>query len=145
MKRFSDGRRGSSIGLKDGLCPSPRSVGGGEGVESSSTREATTMDSMPIREMPAVTSNDVHKSTDPDTKVSHVEDANTSAISIQHVEHHEHLPKGLHQTDDEKSKKWFVGSIDQGTTSSRFLIFDGEGTPVASHQIEFENIYPESG
>lgn len=39
----------------------------------------------------------------------------------------------------------FVGSIDQGTTSTRFIIFDRQGEPVASHQIEFENIYPESG
>jgi len=28
----------------------------------------------------------------------------------------------------------FVGSIDQGTTSSRFLIFDRNGEPVAIHQ-----------
>jgi glycerol kinase len=56
-----------------------------------------------------------------------------------------HLPKGVTETDQEVLKKWFIGSIDQGTTSSRFLIFDGEGTPVAGHQIEFENIYPESG
>lgn len=28
----------------------------------------------------------------------------------------------------------FVGSIDQGTTSSRFLIFDHEGKLIASHQ-----------
>ncbi|KAG9234786.1 glycerol kinase-like protein [Amylocarpus encephaloides] len=95
--------------------------------------------------MPAVTAIEIHKSTGLDIKVSHVEDADRSAINVQHVEHLEHLPKGLHQTEDEKSKKWFVGSIDQGTTSSRFLIFDGEGTPVASHQIEFDNIYPESG
>ncbi|KAF1991932.1 glycerol kinase [Aulographum hederae CBS 113979] len=39
----------------------------------------------------------------------------------------------------------FVGAIDQGTTSSRFLIFDKDGTPVASHQIEFKQIYPHSG
>lgn len=30
--------------------------------------------------------------------------------------------------------KVFVGSIDQGTTSSRFLIFDRKGEPVAVHQ-----------
>ncbi|KAI0887967.1 glycerol kinase [Annulohypoxylon maeteangense] len=42
-------------------------------------------------------------------------------------------------------EEWFVGSIDQGTTSSRFLIFNREMDPVASHQIEFENYYPESG
>ena len=47
--------------------------------------------------------------------------------------------------DDEKSDEWFVGSIDQGTTSSRFLIFNSQGEPVASHQIEFENKYPRSG
>ncbi|OGM50488.1 glycerol kinase [Aspergillus bombycis] len=39
----------------------------------------------------------------------------------------------------------FVGSIDQGTTSTRFLIFNREGEPVASHQVEFPQIYPKSG
>ncbi|GAB1202947.1 hypothetical protein APSETT445_001571 [Aspergillus pseudonomiae] len=39
----------------------------------------------------------------------------------------------------------FVGSIDQGTTSTRFLIFNREGEPVASHQMEFPQIYPKSG
>ncbi|OTB09578.1 hypothetical protein M426DRAFT_70782 [Hypoxylon sp. CI-4A] len=42
-------------------------------------------------------------------------------------------------------QEWFIGSIDQGTTSSRFLIFNRHMDPVASHQIEFENYYPESG
>ena len=46
---------------------------------------------------------------------------------------------------EEKLKQWFIGSIDQGTTSSRFLIFDGTGVPVASHQIEFKQMYPQSG
>jgi glycerol kinase len=55
------------------------------------------------------------------------------------------LPDGMTQTDDELEQQWFVGSIDQGTTSSRFLIFNGEGEPMASHQIEFENLYPKSG
>lgn len=41
--------------------------------------------------------------------------------------------------------QFFVGAIDQGTTSSRFIIFDGVGTPVASHQHEFNQHYPESG
>jgi hypothetical protein len=39
----------------------------------------------------------------------------------------------------------FVGSIDQGTTSSRFLIFDKAGEPVAVHQEEFSQIYPNPG
>jgi glycerol kinase len=43
------------------------------------------------------------------------------------------------------SNSEFIGAIDQGTTSSRFLIFDKEGQPVASHQIEFKQIYPNSG
>ncbi|EMC99174.1 hypothetical protein BAUCODRAFT_31496 [Baudoinia panamericana UAMH 10762] len=41
--------------------------------------------------------------------------------------------------------KVFVGSIDQGTTSSRFLIFDEQGVPVAIHQEEFSQIYPHPG
>jgi len=39
----------------------------------------------------------------------------------------------------------FVGSIDQGTTSSRFLIFNKAGEPVAVHQEEFSQIYPNPG
>lgn len=47
--------------------------------------------------------------------------------------------------DEKKLKQWFIGSIDQGTTSTRFLIFDGTGSPIASHQIEFKQMYPHSG
>ncbi|KAI1192871.1 glycerol kinase [Nemania serpens] len=43
------------------------------------------------------------------------------------------------------SDEWFIGSIDQGTTSSRFIIFDRWADPVASHQIEFTNHFPHSG
>ncbi|EHY61024.1 Glycerol kinase [Exophiala dermatitidis] len=43
------------------------------------------------------------------------------------------------------SPEVFVGSIDQGTTSSRFLIFNKAGEPVASHQLEFKQIYPQPG
>lgn len=39
----------------------------------------------------------------------------------------------------------FTAAVDQGTTSSRFLIFDPTGTPRASHQVEFPQIYPHSG
>jgi hypothetical protein len=39
----------------------------------------------------------------------------------------------------------FIGSIDQGTTSSRFLIFNRDGDPVASHQLEFKQYYPQPG
>ncbi|KAI0690300.1 glycerol kinase [Cytidiella melzeri] len=37
----------------------------------------------------------------------------------------------------------FVGSLDCGTTSTRFLIFDRYANIVASHQIEFPQYYPE--
>ena len=47
--------------------------------------------------------------------------------------------------DEKKLKNWFIGSIDQGTTSTRFLIFDGTGNPIASHQMEFKQMYPQSG
>ncbi len=39
----------------------------------------------------------------------------------------------------------FIGSIDQGTTSSRFIIFDRQGDIVASDQREHEQIYPKAG
>ncbi|CAG8567780.1 10807_t:CDS:2 [Dentiscutata erythropus] len=39
----------------------------------------------------------------------------------------------------------YVGAIDQGTTSSRFLIFDEIGKIVAIHQIEFPQHYPHPG
>lgn len=39
----------------------------------------------------------------------------------------------------------FTAAVDQGTTSSRFLIFDSAGIPKTSHQEEFPQIYPNSG
>ena len=41
--------------------------------------------------------------------------------------------------------KSYVGSIDQGTTSSRFLIFDSNAQVVASKQIEHKQITPHPG
>lgn len=39
----------------------------------------------------------------------------------------------------------YVGALDQGTTSTRFIIFDEKGSHVASHQIEHQQIYPQPG
>jgi glycerol kinase len=39
----------------------------------------------------------------------------------------------------------FVGAIDQGTTSTRFMIFDHAGREVARHQLEHEQIMPRAG
>jgi glycerol kinase len=41
--------------------------------------------------------------------------------------------------------KRFVLALDQGTTSSRAILFDRAGTPVAIAQKEFEQIYPAPG
>ncbi|KAF2264608.1 glycerol kinase [Lojkania enalia] len=49
------------------------------------------------------------------------------------------------QLNENTLKKFYIGSIDQGTTSTRFIIFDGVGQPVAQHQIEFAQHYPHSG
>jgi len=39
----------------------------------------------------------------------------------------------------------YIGAIDQGTTSSRFIVFDRTGRPVAVAQKEHEQIYPQPG
>jgi glycerol kinase len=39
----------------------------------------------------------------------------------------------------------FVGAVDQGTTSTRFMIFDHAGTEVARHQLEHEQVLPRAG
>ncbi|MFW5468492.1 glycerol kinase GlpK [Knoellia sp. CPCC 206435] len=39
----------------------------------------------------------------------------------------------------------YVGAIDQGTTSTRFMVFDHGGTEIARHQLEHEQILPRPG
>ena len=39
----------------------------------------------------------------------------------------------------------YVGAIDQGTTSTRFMIFDHAGHEVARHQLKHEQIVPQAG
>ncbi len=39
----------------------------------------------------------------------------------------------------------YVGAIDQGTTSTRFLLFDRQARIAASHQLEHRQIYPRPG
>ena len=41
--------------------------------------------------------------------------------------------------------KQYLGALDQGTTSTRFMIFDRGGRVVYSAQKEHEQIYPEPG
>eukprot|EP00924_Labyrinthula_sp_SR-Ha-C_P013372 maker-scaffold_5-snap-gene-0.2-mRNA-1 protein AED:0.02 eAED:0.02 QI:37/1/1/1/1/1/2/71/508 len=39
----------------------------------------------------------------------------------------------------------YIGSIDQGTTSTRFILFSKDGDQVASHQVEHKQIMPQKG
>lgn len=41
--------------------------------------------------------------------------------------------------------KKYIASIDQGTTSTRMILFDEEGRPVSDHQLEHQQIYPKPG
>lgn len=41
--------------------------------------------------------------------------------------------------------KKLVGSLDQGTTSTRFILFDEHARSVASHQMEHKQFYPRDG
>src|SRR5215471_14396153 len=39
----------------------------------------------------------------------------------------------------------YIGAVDQGTTSTRFIVFDGTGKTVATAQKEHQQIYPQPG
>jgi glycerol kinase len=39
----------------------------------------------------------------------------------------------------------YVAAVDQGTTSTRFMVFDHSGLVVSVHQLEHEQIYPQPG
>ena len=41
--------------------------------------------------------------------------------------------------------KKYIGAIDQGTTSTRFVIFNKNGKIVSMHQIEHKQLYPKPG
>src|SRR5665213_571083 len=39
----------------------------------------------------------------------------------------------------------FVAAVDQGTTSTRFMVFNHDGAEVGRHQLEHEQILPRPG
>ena len=41
--------------------------------------------------------------------------------------------------------KRYIAAMDQGTTSSRTILFDGDGCPVSCAQEEFRQLYPKPG
>ncbi|KAJ5961989.1 hypothetical protein N7501_006930 [Penicillium viridicatum] len=51
----------------------------------------------------------------------------------------------LQDEDEDEMKSRFIGTIDQGTTSTRFIIFDCTGVPVAKYQTEFHQIHEHPG
>lgn len=56
--------------------------------------------------------------------------------------------RALLQDEDRRSddlKERFIGTIDQGTTSTRFIIFDCTGVPIAKYQTEFRQIHQHPG
>ena len=57
------------------------------------------------------------------------------------------MPQSISAYDDERvnSMAKYVLALDQGTTSSRAIIFDKKGTIVSKAQNEFEQIYPKAG
>ena len=42
-------------------------------------------------------------------------------------------------------KKQYIMALDQGTTSSRCILFDKKGNIISMAQKEFEQIYPQAG
>ena len=53
--------------------------------------------------------------------------------------------RALSSKSSSSSSKKFVGALDQGTSSTRFVIFDEQGEIVTSAQREHKQIYPKPG
>lgn len=47
--------------------------------------------------------------------------------------------------DNSRLQRRFIGAIDQGTTSTRFIIFDDEGNLIASYQSELRRLHKYPG
>ncbi|GAY61708.1 hypothetical protein CUMW_212120 [Citrus unshiu] len=56
-----------------------------------------------------------------------------------------HIRVSIFEAKMAKAKEVFIGAIDQGTTSTRFIIYDHQARPIGSHQVEFTQFYPEAG
>jgi glycerol kinase len=81
-------------------------------------------------------------------------DAEIDANEEQHHQVHIHARQSIdgersllqdeeRRQDDLKDR--FIGAIDQGTTSTRFIIFDCVGNPVAKYQAEYRQLHEHSG
>ncbi|KAG8907845.1 Glycerol kinase [Tulasnella sp. 403] len=54
-------------------------------------------------------------------------------------------PSTSKSTESQLEQGEFVGALDCGTTSTRFIIFDAAANIIAEHQAEFPQYYPHSG
>lgn len=68
-----------------------------------------------------------------------------AASEISSVDSLDYQKVDMSSLDQHAQAHAFVGAIDQGTTSSRFLIFNSKGEVVVTHQLEFKQIYPQPG
>lgn len=53
--------------------------------------------------------------------------------------------ENVREQENMSDEEVYVGSIDQGTTSTRFILYDRSARAIASHQVEFTQFYPEAG
>lgn len=85
--------------------------------------------------------------TDLDNAIEEQQNQPQSQIDIHSYQTHDGnrslLQNESRRPDDLKNR--FIGAIDQGTTSSRFIIFDCTGVPVAKYQTEFHQIHEYPG
>ncbi|CAJ2656314.1 unnamed protein product [Trifolium pratense] len=56
-----------------------------------------------------------------------------------------HTEEEEEQNKMSKAEDVFIGAIDQGTSSTRFIIYHKSAKPVGSHQVEFTQFYPQAG
>jgi glycerol kinase len=68
-----------------------------------------------------------------------------AASDISSVDSLDYQKVDMSSLDQHAHAHTFIGAIDQGTTSSRFLIFNSKGEVVVTHQLEFKQIYPQPG
>src|SRR5882757_10954365 len=53
--------------------------------------------------------------------------------------------RGQERSDPGRNTVDFVAAVDQGTTSTRCMIFDHDGAEVGRHQLEHDQILPRAG
>lgn len=77
-----------------------------------------------------------------------VEVENAQQFQVVRPEQTDDGDRSLIQDEDRRGddlKERFIGTIDQGTTSTRFIIFDCTGVPIAKYQTEFRQIHEHPG